>query len=1126
MKKILFLLVFLMAITVSAGLPPSPFKPDGASDSLTYTNGTANLDMKYVDGTWWYSGKSTRMQSFGGVIIDKWINPFIDTTVKFDSTTSDSTFPNGQELNLVYWDSVAGGWDSTDIVHPYYKYFPNKLYGYRHWIVASPYNNGASYESPHLFVGNDIDNMHPFIDSVVGSPTFGDSLVGAVAKSVIYNSDPALFYDTLTEKTWVYWRDLRAGTYNSTPDSLFVDISDPDSTIIWGTYTTDGLNWSTSVKLLETQDDWFIYDDDGDATPAYDSSDGGSYTRADTLRAVGRSCVSPSIIRYDGKYRMYGTTQSYRTTRAGNAVEFAKDSLFYWEADSIGANSFTEVGYVTIDTTSQATGASGTIWHAEARVSPDSSIWLTSLAPTGASPAYHLSLQKSIDSGKTFQLITETLVDTNNTIGAWDKDFIYKASIDFMDKYLFTDKGIYTKVRLVYSAQLTSDGYSIGYSDAWYRYGDVYDVGEFNTTSNSGSGYEIAENKIGVDLPMKSLLAGTNITLDTSTSGSITITSNADSLIANYGFELQADTGSVIVSASDTIGGVSGSARLVVKADGGDAMIQLMEIDNGWNIRHKGSDNALVFSGTYGGFPRMELSSGGNLKLNSAYTLPNTDGTTNYVLKTDGSGTVSWSADLTGGTGSTDSLFVNDTTALSTEGWKQTGDTLHQDTTQYLAIQDTSGLFGGGSTDSFYVAEAVSTTNGWKQTGDTIFIDTSSGGGSGGLWDTLGTADTLTYTLGSDTVFFFYTADGWALGRAGLSLVDSLEVNDFIRFIDGTDSLSFTPQLVDSMINQKGVYALDTTQYLELQDTNAYTLTTLLSADTAIGDSLGSYSTTAETNGLIGDTATILRAEIGDTARQATSDSLSLALLKTGGTMGSGATVNMNAGHITGADILSTDTVIIGTDTLVSDDIPAYSLRIKVRNNATGATLPAGTPVYYTGGATADVPHVDSAKASSSATMPAIGLLERDIANNAVGYALTAGEVQGLNTSTLSVGEAIYVAQDGGFTTTRPTNGNLVQKVGVVGRSHVTQGIINVIGAGRTNDVPNFAKGNGYVWMGGTDSVATEIDLDSAIAIKIGDSLNSYFDTLESNTKYQPIGHGDADSIKGVVVNSAPSIGG
>jgi len=32
-----------------------------------------------------------------------------------------------------------------------------------------------------------------------------------------------------------------------------------------------------------------------------------------------------------------------------------------------------------------------------------------------------------------------------------------------------------------------------------------------------------------------------------------------------------------------------------------------------------------------------------------AYTLPNTDGTTNYVLKTDGSGTASWQADATGG---------------------------------------------------------------------------------------------------------------------------------------------------------------------------------------------------------------------------------------------------------------------------------------------------------------------------------------------------------------------------------------------------------------------------------------------------------------------------------------------
>lgn len=53
----------------------------------------------------------------------------------------------------------------------------------------------------------------------------------------------------------------------------------------------------------------------------------------------------------------------------------------------------------------------------------------------------------------------------------------------------------------------------------------------------------------------------------------------------------------------------------------------------------------------------------------SAYTLPITDGTENYVLKTNGSGTVSWAADSTGGTPSFDAITNGtNTTATMTVG--------------------------------------------------------------------------------------------------------------------------------------------------------------------------------------------------------------------------------------------------------------------------------------------------------------------------------------------------------------------------------------------------------------------------------------------------------------------------
>ena len=188
---------------------------------------------------------------------------------------------------------------------------------------------------------------------------------------------------------------------------------------------------------------------------------------------------------------------------------------------------------------------------------------------------------------------------------------------------------------------------------------------------------------------------------------------------------------------------------------------------------------------------------------------------------------------------------------------------------------------------------------------------------------------------------------------------------------------------------------------------------------------------------------------------------------------------------------LLADTIIIGAhDTLSEDHIMAYGVRIEVRNNATGATLPAATPVYLTGGATADIPHVDSAKASSSVLMSAIGLLEHDVANNATGHVLVSGEVTGISTTGLVVDSPLYVASDGGYTATKPTGTNLIQKIGVVTRVHGTQGAIFVAGAGRSNDVPNIASA--YFWLGNASAVATavtmtgDVTMDNAGATTIG----------------------------------------
>ncbi|KKM10470.1 hypothetical protein LCGC14_1721870, partial [marine sediment metagenome] len=67
------------------------------------------------------------------------------------------------------------------------------------------------------------------------------------------------------------------------------------------------------------------------------------------------------------------------------------------------------------------------------------------------------------------------------------------------------------------------------------------------------------------------------------------------------------------------------------------------------------------------------------------------------------------------------------------------------------------------------------------------------------------------------------------------------------------------------------------------------------------------------------------------------------------------------------------------------------------------------------------------------------------------------GTLSAMDTSTgsPSVNDPIYVANGGGWTKTKPTGTDLIQIIGIIARVHGSQGIIVMVGAGRTNDVPN-----------------------------------------------------------------------
>jgi hypothetical protein len=108
--------------------------------------------------------------------------------------------------------------------------------------------------------------------------------------------------------------------------------------------------------------------------------------------------------------------------------------------------------------------------------------------------------------------------------------------------------------------------------------------------------------------------------------------------------------------------------------------------------------------------------------------------------------------------------------------------------------------------------------------------------------------------------------------------------------------------------------------------------------------------------------------------------------------------------------------------------------------------MTAGTVVYISG-ATGNKPLITKALATGDSTSAqTYGFVQSDITNNADGYVVVIGNVNDLNTSALTEGQQLYLSGTtaGTYTTTKPYAPIHLVYVGIVLRSHPTQGIIGV----------------------------------------------------------------------------------
>ena len=146
--------------------------------------------------------------------------------------------------------------------------------------------------------------------------------------------------------------------------------------------------------------------------------------------------------------------------------------------------------------------------------------------------------------------------------------------------------------------------------------------------------------------------------------------------------------------------------------------------------------------------------------------------------------------------------------------------------------------------------------------------------------------------------------------------------------------------------------------------------------------------------------------------------------------------------------VTSADSSVTVTTTGSTADLAVYTaprLISQVRNE-TGATLTKGTVVYISG-ASGNKATVSKAICTSDATSAqTFGLIFANIANNQNGYAILSGDLAGLDTSAFSAGTQLYLSATtaGAYTSTKQYAPNHLVYIGVVTRSHATQGSIEV----------------------------------------------------------------------------------
>ncbi len=144
-----------------------------------------------------------------------------------------------------------------------------------------------------------------------------------------------------------------------------------------------------------------------------------------------------------------------------------------------------------------------------------------------------------------------------------------------------------------------------------------------------------------------------------------------------------------------------------------------------------------------------------------------------------------------------------------------------------------------------------------------------------------------------------------------------------------------------------------------------------------------------------------------------------------------------------------------------------------------GETLAKGEVVYISG-ISGNTTIVSKADADDASKMPAFGLVAAAASSGNPVDIYTNGILSGIDTSSYSEGDELFVSTTAGSLTATPPTGEsaALQKIGKVTRS-ASSGSIFIVGAGRSNAVPNLD--NGDIFIGNASNRAVSASLNTKI---------------------------------------------